>query len=77
MADRYLLESSPTDGYQLEDASGVLILETGAAFVGVLKRYTGAIWTRETLARYSGVAFVTAVLKRYTGTVWGTVDTAG
>lgn len=30
MADRYLLESSGVDGYQLEDASGVLLLE-GAA----------------------------------------------
>jgi hypothetical protein len=28
MADRYLLESGAPDGYQLEDASGVLLLET-------------------------------------------------
>ena len=28
MADRYLLESGGTDGYQLEDGSGVLLLET-------------------------------------------------
>jgi hypothetical protein len=27
MADRYLLESGSPDGYQLEDGSGVLILE--------------------------------------------------
>ena len=27
MADRYLLEESAIDGYQLEDGSGVLILE--------------------------------------------------
>lgn len=27
MADRYLLESSPTDGYLLEDGSGVLLLD--------------------------------------------------
>jgi len=30
MADRYLLESSATDGYQLEDGSGVLLLEQQA-----------------------------------------------
>ena len=28
MADRLLLESSAVDGYQLEDASGVILLET-------------------------------------------------
>lgn len=28
--DRYLLESGSPDGYQLEDASGVLLLEGGA-----------------------------------------------
>lgn len=27
MASRYLLESSSVDGYQLEDGSGVLLLE--------------------------------------------------
>ena len=27
MADRYLIESSATDGYLLEDGSGVLLLE--------------------------------------------------
>lgn len=27
MADRYLLEESAVDGYQLEDASGVVLLE--------------------------------------------------
>lgn len=27
MAARYLLETSPTDGYLLEDGSGVLLLE--------------------------------------------------
>ena len=31
MADRYLLESSATDGYLLEDGTGVLLLEGGAA----------------------------------------------
>src|SRR5262245_10226123 len=29
MADRYLLESGAPDGYQLEDGSGVLLLEDG------------------------------------------------
>ncbi|HMJ58859.1 MAG TPA: hypothetical protein VK467_06965 [Gemmatimonadales bacterium] len=29
MADRYLLESSPIDGVQLEDGSGVVLLESG------------------------------------------------
>lgn len=34
MADRYLLETSATDGYLLEDGSGVLLLEqSGAACV--------------------------------------------
>jgi len=33
MADRYLLETSAVDGYQLEDGSGVLILEGAAANV--------------------------------------------
>jgi hypothetical protein len=34
MADRYLIETSATDGYQLEDGSGVLLLEVSAgAFV--------------------------------------------
>jgi len=27
MADRYLIETSAIDGYQLEDGSGVLLLE--------------------------------------------------
>lgn len=27
MADRYLIETSATDGYQLEDGSGVVLLE--------------------------------------------------
>lgn len=31
MADRYLLEGSGVDGYQLEDGSGVLLLEGGVA----------------------------------------------
>lgn len=31
MASRYLLESGAPDGYQLEDGSGVLILESEAA----------------------------------------------
>src|SRR5262245_54449086 len=31
MADRYLLESGAPDGYQLEDGTGVLLLETGNA----------------------------------------------
>ena len=31
MADRYLLESSATDGYLLEDGSGVLLLEDAVA----------------------------------------------
>jgi len=31
MADRYLLESSPTDGYLLEDGSGVLLLDGDSA----------------------------------------------
>ena len=30
MADRYLLESSATDGYLLEDGTGVLLLEDAA-----------------------------------------------
>jgi hypothetical protein len=30
MPDRYLLESSPTDGYLLEDGSGVFLLEQEA-----------------------------------------------
>jgi hypothetical protein len=29
--DRYLLESGAPDGYQLEDASGVILMESGAA----------------------------------------------
>lgn len=29
MADHYLLESGAPDGYQLEDGSGVLLLEEG------------------------------------------------
>jgi hypothetical protein len=33
MADRYLLESSATDGYLLEDGTGVLLLETPASEV--------------------------------------------
>ena len=31
MADRYLLEESTTDGFLLEDGSGVLLLEGGGA----------------------------------------------
>lgn len=30
MADRYLIETSATDGYLLEDGSGVLLLEQDA-----------------------------------------------
>ena len=30
MADRYLLESSPVDGYLMEDGLGVLLLEVVA-----------------------------------------------
>jgi hypothetical protein len=33
VADRYLLESGAPDGYQLEDGSGVLLLEGVAAVV--------------------------------------------
>jgi len=33
MADRYLLEGSATDGYLLEDGTGVLLLEVPAADV--------------------------------------------
>lgn len=31
MADRYLIETSATDGYQLEDGTGVLLLDVAAA----------------------------------------------
>lgn len=39
MADRYLIETSATDGYLLEDGSGVLLIEaaasdSGPAFIG-------------------------------------------
>lgn len=34
MADRYLLESGAPDGYLMEDAGGVLILEAGDTGIG-------------------------------------------
>ena len=37
MADRYLLESSPTDGYQLEDGTGVLLLEGVSGWANITK----------------------------------------
>lgn len=40
MADRYLLESSPIDGYLLEDGSGVLLLDVQAAVLAATASLT-------------------------------------
>jgi len=53
MADRYLLESSATDGYLLEDGSGVLIVE-GVGVSDVVGTDTGAVTE-------AGVGLATAV----------------
>ncbi len=56
MADRYLLESSATDGYLLEDGTGVLLLETPATevFIDMLHRITTGI-VAQTAAGLGGV----------------------
>lgn len=58
MADRYLLEASAVDGYQLEDGSGVLLLELVAdtalaGVVGATSTATGALTTGIKLAATS------------------------
>lgn len=50
MADRYLIETSPTDGYLLEDGTGVLLMEVPSEGVG-----TGQVFIGLSPLQYYGV----------------------
>jgi hypothetical protein len=55
-------------------------LRSGAppvTYYGILKRWTGASWTKAELKRWTGGAWVAAALKRWAGTEWKLVDTTG
>jgi hypothetical protein len=70
MNDRYLIETSATDGYLLEDGGGVLILEVyGAAFMlaspngimpegAVMPQSPGGLSTGSTMSASSGPRLV-------------------
>jgi hypothetical protein len=57
MADRYLLESSLIDGYLLEDASGVLLLEAIDG-IGALTSAAASL-SGSGVLQFSGVAALT------------------
>jgi hypothetical protein len=46
-------------------------------YYGILKRWTGAAWTKAKLMVYSGGSWVAKPLKRWTGSSWVEVDTTG
>lgn len=50
---------------------------SGATYSGILKRWTGAAWTKAKLLRYNGAGWVAAKLMRWTGAAWVEVDATG
>jgi hypothetical protein len=46
-------------------------------YYGILKRWTGAAWTKAKLMVYSGGTWVAKPLKRWTGSSWVEVDASG
>lgn len=49
----------------------------GPTYYGVLKRWTGATWTKAKLLVRIGGSWVAKPLKRWTGSAWVEVDATG
>src|SRR5678816_458371 len=60
MADRYLLESSATDGYLLEDGSGVLFLD--AASVALSGTSPNTTWSTAAIALVAGAVALSGTI---------------
>ncbi len=82
MASRYLLESSTTDGYLLEDSSGVYLLDAPTTYYQAVAGTIAATGTviRKTLKTVVGVFAATGTLnavKKVFKAVGGTFAAAG
>lgn len=49
----------------------------GTTYYGILKRYTGATWVKETLKTWLAGLWQSKPLKRWNGVSWLLVDTTG
>jgi len=62
VADRYLLETSAVDGYQLEDASGVLLLDSPAPLPPHFDDSYGSATANPVRRKHAELGFVSTVL---------------
>lgn len=49
----------------------------GPTYFGILKRWTGAAWTKAKLKTYLGGSFVAKTTKRWNGSTWVEIDVTG
>jgi hypothetical protein len=53
------------------------LIGSAVEYFGILKRWTGAIWTKAKLKFYNGSSFVEKPLKYWDGSEWKLADTTG